>query len=106
MDMLTLICWVRSGINDTSTFPVKISKSELVHDLQTAIKNIAFPEVTVAARNLPLYKPKNPVPKPYEENLNKFILLHHAERLDGPDGLSKVFSAPPPSDMIHVIVCT
>lgn len=108
MDTLALTCWVRSG-NDKPTFLITISKTCTVQDFQDAIKNknknaAAFRDVD--ALHLVLYKPKDPVPRPYKENLRKFILSDHAERLEGPDELSEVFLAPPPKHMIHVIVGT
>jgi hypothetical protein len=104
MDLLTLNCWVRSG-NDA--FQVTISKTESVSNLREAIKNKkAATFCDVDADDLALYKPKDPVSEPYEENLSKFILSENARLLKGTHELSEVFPASPPKQDIHVIVCT
>ena len=44
------------------------------------------------ADTLYLYKPKDPLPRPYKENLSKITLLEHAEGLEmALDELSEVF---------------
>lgn len=49
------------------------------------------------ADTLYLYKPKDPLPRPYKENLSKITLLEHAEGLEmALDELSEVFPEPPP----------
>lgn len=102
MGVLRLHCWVR-GSDVGRSFQVKISETETVADFKEAIKKQAFPDA--AAYALDLYKPRDPVPRPYEENLSGIILSQHAELLKmGDDELSEVFPAPPPKRHIHVIV--
>ncbi|KAG6369368.1 hypothetical protein JVT61DRAFT_14974 [Boletus reticuloceps] len=104
MDVLRLICWIRSQ-DPEATFQVKISKTETVFDLHKAIKNenpIAFRDVDVAT--LRLYKPNYPVSQPYEDHLHTLNLSDHGKFLQGAQRLSKVFLEPPPEDDIHVII--
>ncbi|KAF8427197.1 hypothetical protein L210DRAFT_3173621 [Boletus edulis BED1] len=104
MDVLRLICWIRSQ-DPKVTFQVKISKTETVFDLQKAIKNeksIAFRDAD--ADTLRLYKPNYPVSRPYEDHLRKLILSKDGTLLEGAQELSEVFSEPPSKFNIHVIV--
>jgi hypothetical protein len=105
MEVLSLNCWVR-GSDVGRTFEVKISKTETVVALKKAIRNekpAAFRDVD--ADTLDLYKPRDPVPRPYKENLSNLILSEHGELLEmGDDEISEVFSEPPPKRHIHVIV--
>lgn len=105
MDTLTLNCWVR-GQDVGAIFRVKIPKTEAVLDLKEAIKHkkpAAFSDVD--ADTLDLYKPKDPLPIPYKENLSKFTLLEHGEPLEiAVDELSVVFPELPPKRDIHIIV--
>jgi hypothetical protein len=105
MEEFTLNCWVRAP-HVGRIFGVKISNTETVATLKEAIKDKnseAFRDVD--AITLDLYKPRNPVPKPYKPNLNKFNLLEHGELLEmGDDEISEVFPEPPPKRHIHVIV--
>ncbi|KAI9459632.1 hypothetical protein HD554DRAFT_2029191 [Boletus coccyginus] len=102
MEALTLHCWVH-GEDVGRIVEVKISTTETVAALQEAIKNKA--QVDLAAHTLALYKPKDPLPRPYKENLSKFILSQHGKLLEmGDDELSEVFPTPPPKRHIHIIV--
>ncbi|KAF8429439.1 hypothetical protein L210DRAFT_3563367 [Boletus edulis BED1] len=104
MDELTLTCWIRSE-DPEAYFRVKISKTDIVLDLQKAIKDkkpVTFSNVD--AYTLALYKPKTAVSKPYKEHLSKIILSEHGEPLRKLNELSKIFPEPPPKGDIHVIV--
>lgn len=101
---LTLNCWVR-GSDVENVFEVKISRADNVTALKEAIKNkipVTFRDVDAVF--LPLYKPRDPVPRPYRESLGEFNLSEHSELLKTDDDLSEVFPAPPPKRHIHVIV--
>ena len=105
MKTFTFNCWVR-GPDVGSIFEVKISKTESVAALKKAIRSekpVAFRDVD--ADTLALYKPRDPVPRPYKENLSKLIFSEHGELLEmGDDELSEVFPSPPPKHHIHIIV--
>ncbi|KAI9569501.1 hypothetical protein HD554DRAFT_535796 [Boletus coccyginus] len=104
MEVFTLNCWIR-GSDAGEIFHVKISKTEDVATLKEAIKNeapVTFREVD--AHTLHLYKPRNPLPRPYEDNLSKIILSEDGELLEMVDKLSEVFPEQPPKRHIHIIV--
>jgi len=105
MEVFTLNCWVRRS-DAGRIFEVKISKTETVAALKEAIRNekpAAFRDVDADA--LDLYKPRNPVGEPYQENLRQFILSVNGELLGiGPRRLSTVFPNAPPECDVHIIV--
>ena len=106
MEVLTLHCWVRGPDSIAGTFDVTVSRTQTVAALKEVIKDkkqAAFRDVD--ADTLALYKPRDPLPRPYRENLSKLILSEHGELLEmGDDELSEVFPEQPPKRHIHVIV--
>ena len=106
MQVFTLNCWAR-GPDAGRIFEVKISGTETVTALKEAIKDkkpAAFRDVDANA--LDLYKPREPVPRPYKDNLGKIILSQDGELLEmGDDKLSEVFPGRAPAERhIHIIV--
>ena len=106
MKVLMLHCWVRGPDSIARTFNIKVSRTETVAALKEVIKDkkqAAFHNIDVDT--LALYKPRDPLPRPYWENLSKLILLEHGELLEmGDDELSEVFPEQPPKHHIHIIV--
>ena len=103
VDVAMLNCWVR-GQATNLIFQVKVPRTEGVTVLEEAIKGKT--QMDFPAHTLALYKPKDPVPRPYNENLSGVILSEHGELLDPWDVLSDVFPAPSPAGHIHIIVGT
>jgi len=106
MEVFTLNCWIR-GSDAGGIFQVKLSKTETVAALKKAIRNetpATFREVDV--HTLDLYKPRNPLGEPYEENLGKIVLSQDGELLEmGDDKLSEVFPGRAPTEChIHITV--
>ncbi|KAI9455721.1 hypothetical protein HD554DRAFT_264224 [Boletus coccyginus] len=104
MEVFTLNCWIR-GSDAGEIFQVKISKTEAVVTLKKAIKNETPATLHgVDAHTLRLYKPRNPLPRPFEDNLSKINLSEDGELLQTVDKLSEVFPEQPPERHIHIIV--
>ncbi|KAF9226140.1 hypothetical protein BS17DRAFT_878808, partial [Gyrodon lividus] len=100
-DVLTLYCWVR-GTDIDQLIDIKISRTETVSTLQKLLKESEGIEVPASA--LRLYKPRDPVPEPYDENISSVILSELGKPLSPSHELSEVFTAPPPKRHIHIIV--
>ncbi|KAH0834040.1 hypothetical protein J3R83DRAFT_11293 [Lanmaoa asiatica] len=103
METLTLNCWVRAQ-DSRGVFEVEISRTKTVAALQKAIKNekpAAFHDVD--ADNLYLYKPRDPVAEPYEENLSNVVLSELGKPLPPLRKLADLFIAAP-EEHIHIIV--
>ncbi|KAF9219009.1 hypothetical protein BS17DRAFT_790192, partial [Gyrodon lividus] len=73
-------------------FGVKISRTETVDALKTLLKQ-SHPNTfhDVDAPTLRLYKPRDPVPEPYDENLSSVILSELGKRLPPLRKLSDLF---------------
>ncbi|KAF8415149.1 hypothetical protein L210DRAFT_3657885 [Boletus edulis BED1] len=86
-------------------FEVKIPRAGSVAALKEAIKDkkpVDFRDVD--AESLALYKLRDPVTGPYDENLNGVILSEHGELLRPSNVLSEAFPTPSPARHIHIIV--
>ncbi|KIM65969.1 hypothetical protein SCLCIDRAFT_111925 [Scleroderma citrinum Foug A] len=104
METLTLNCWVRAQ-DVSGIFEINISKSMTVGALKKAIKNkqpATFHDID--ASRLSLYKPREPVAEPHEENLSNIVLSELGEPLPPLRKLSDLFTAAPPETHIHIIV--
>ncbi|KIN97288.1 hypothetical protein M404DRAFT_10782 [Pisolithus tinctorius Marx 270] len=100
-DDLSLCCWVR-GTSVDATFIIKISPTETVYTLKQLIKESE--KLEVPASTLRLFKLNDPLGRPYKETLNGVTLSTDGELLDPSDEISGVFTAPPPTCHIHIIV--
>ncbi|KAF9220860.1 hypothetical protein BS17DRAFT_820387, partial [Gyrodon lividus] len=103
-DFFELCFWVR-GQRANRVALIDISRTATVGTLQKLLKGSeenTFRAVDASA--LQLYKPRDPVPEPYDENLSSVILSELGEPLSPSHELSEVFTAPPPKRHIHIIV--
>jgi Crinkler effector protein N-terminal domain len=100
-DVFTLNCWVR-GTDIDRVFGVKISRFETVDTLKTLLKEAQV--IDVPASSLRLYKPRDPVAEPYDENLRSVLLSELGKPLPPLRKLSSLFAAAPPEERIHIII--
>ncbi|KAG1853979.1 hypothetical protein F4604DRAFT_1524310, partial [Suillus subluteus] len=100
-DIFTLYCWVR-GTNINQHFSVKISRSETVDALKMLLKKSQ--DINVPTSGLRLYQPMQPVAEPYDKNLHGVILSELGAPLPASRKLSRLFTAAPPEEHIHIIV--
>ncbi|KAF8836699.1 hypothetical protein BDN67DRAFT_280511 [Paxillus ammoniavirescens] len=105
-EIVTLSCWVR-GTPIDATFRVGVSLTEDVGTLKTLIKQLqanTFRDVDPLV--IRVYKPKDPVPEPYDESLRSVALSDLGKPLPSSRQLSKEFVWPLAEDHIHIIVGT
>ncbi|KAG2065397.1 hypothetical protein BDR04DRAFT_1108553 [Suillus decipiens] len=100
-DVFTLNCWVR-GTDTNRVSCVKISRFETVDDLKRLLKE--YHAIDGPASALELYKPRDPVAQPFDENLRSVVLSELGEPLSALDDLSDLFPAAPPKKHIHIII--
>ncbi|KAG1790113.1 uncharacterized protein HD556DRAFT_1198045, partial [Suillus plorans] len=100
-EIFTLYCWIR-GTEIDQHFSVKISRFETVDTLKNVLKKSQAIDVPASA--LRLYKPRNPVVEPYDQNLRNVILSELGKPLIAMHKLSSLFKAAPPEEHIHIIV--